>query len=84
MGSENELNADLHNIMTDFNKVKEVDKISNGIIYFYRAIDIIVIICIHKFSVLFEGANASTEVRRNYKALAGRKQNCSRLRKSRT
>jgi hypothetical protein len=34
------------------------------------------------FSVLYEGAYASTEVWRNYKTLAGRKQNCSGLGKS--
>lgn len=62
MASKNELNADLNTIVIDFNKIKEVDIIYNGIICFYSAIEIIVIICIYKFSVLSEGAYASTEV----------------------
>jgi hypothetical protein len=61
MGTENELNTDLINIMTDFNKIKEVDNISDHVFYFYHAI-VNVMTNISIFSVLYEGAYASTEV----------------------
>jgi hypothetical protein len=73
MSCEYQLNTDLNNIITDFRKLKEVVIISESIMYLYLAMNIVAIICVITFSVLFAGAGASAKVRRKDRELTGRK-----------